>query len=376
MPAEWWEADEIVKPRGGASEEWWKADPITESDKSGQPMSTEAFERAKERGEQQGLEDAGRATIKAAPYVGLAMATAGAGPGLAGGALRLVSDPRVLAAASGVKTLAETGDPLRAVEVAGGTYYGGKFLGKAGEKVIGKVGGWVSKALEARLAHQVARAAAAEAAPVAQTAAAEGAPAAKALTAEMETLLRRATDATAPPKIRQAARVALEKTGWTPEAGMMAEPIAEAAPAAAKAITMPVKGNVKMATVYSRPAGAPPTRSAAPRMLQRTGDEALRAKQLEAAQAAGMDVGEAFGTAPVARQAEQAAESALETRLRASVLMKKNPTALANEIADHIVGLGKVKPERAAEVVQELYGLPPTNARQMVEMVFQAQGWR
>jgi hypothetical protein len=311
---------------------------------------------------------------------GLALMGGAAVPGAVGAlgnVLKFAADPRVGAAAAGAKTLAETGDLSQAGTAAGTAYFGQKFAGKMLGKAADKVGGWMSKALQARLAHQVARAA-----KVADSAAPVVAKAADAAV-DVEALLKTARAADSTPAARHAARIALKKAGVTTAPVPVAEvvaPVAEVAvPVArvAKPLTMPVKGNVKMATVYTRPKGLPETRSEEARRLQSSGARSLREKQLEAAKAAGVDIGEAFGTAKAAAPvAKEAAESALETRLRASVLMKKDPTALANEIADHVVGLGKLKPERAAEAVQELYGIPAGNAKQMVEMVYRAQGWR
>jgi hypothetical protein len=101
--------------------------------------------------------------------------------------------------------------------------------------------------------------------------------------------------------------------------------------------------------------------------------EALKAKQLEAAKAAGMDLGEAFGGKP-APIAEQAAESALETRLRASVMLHKDKPALAAEIGSRVLemraaGGRAATAEKISQAIEEQYGLPPTNVRQMVQMI-------
>lgn len=273
---------------------------------------------------------------------------------------KVLSSPYTWGAVAGGKELLRSGDPLRVGAAAAEGYGGAKLLGFGAGKVLGALRG--------------------RAGAVASEAEAVGA---KLAPEEMERLLIRATDPTAPPQVIKAARSALVKAGWTPEAGMMATPIAEeaapvaakvaetAAPAVRKLAPIPEKGNVKPATIFTRPAGAPPTRSEAARTLQSSGARSLAEKQAELAKAAGMDVGEAFGTAApkAAPAAEQAAESALETRLRASVLMKKNPGALAVEIAKRVHGMSTAKPEKIVDAIEELYGLPRANVKQMVEMV-------
>lgn len=298
---------------------------------------------------------------------------------------RVLASPYTWGAVAGGKELLHSGDVSRAGAAASFGY----IANQGAAKVLGLVGKQISKALAARLEHQVTRAAMAEAPAVAKAATEAVAPVAKATEAEIEALLVRATDATAPSQVRLAARSALQKAGWTPDAGMMATPIVEeaapvaasvaetAAPAVRKFAPIPEKGNVKMATVYMRPAGAPPTRSEAARTLQSSGSRSLAEKQAELAKSAGMDVGEAFGTAAPkapAAQAEQAAESALETRLRASVMMKKDPMALANEIAGRVQEMSKAKPEQIVNTIEEMYGLPRANVKQMVEMVLREHG--
>jgi hypothetical protein len=75
-----------------------------------------------------------------------------------------------------------------------------------------------------------------------------------------------------------------------------------------------------------------------------------------------------------APQAEQAAESALETRLRASVMLHKDKPALAAEIGTRVLemraaGGRGMTAEKISQAIEEQYGLPPTNVRQMVQMI-------
>lgn len=74
---------------------------------------------------------------------------------------------------------------------------------------------------------------------------------------------------------------------------IVATPVVEqAVETLAKRATMPVKGNVKPATVYTKPATKPiDGRPLTPKQRE------MRLKQLEAAQAAGLDIWEVFGTA-------------------------------------------------------------------------------
>lgn len=415
--------------------------------------------------------------------------------GIGGTVGKVLASPYTWGTLSGAKTLYETGDPIRAAEVGGAVVMGHRGIGK----VLKVGGGLISKALAARLEHQVARAAVAEA-PAAASAAAEAAPAAaKATEKEIEALLLRATDSTAPSKVRLAARAALKKAGWTPDAGRVATPIVEeAAPVVSAPVSVPPKatgndymlaaeraafeadrarrldaalaarvgeeaapvarkvapippGKSRMATVYTRPAGLPPQQSEAARRLRSSGSRELAEKQAEAAKAAGVDIGEAFGTsapkaeAPAAGAAQRgtkkaaatiegtspvidpekpwrekyavlgfpgsnhygvyvratgeplgefatraegealaknlfreaapatsATETALETRLRASVLLKKNPKALAEEIGGRVLELKDVVGPDAgaiAQEIEEVYGLPSVHVKRMVEMV-------
>lgn len=307
--------------------------------------------------------DAQTQDIAGATAVGLM--TMGA-PAVGGTAGRVLASPVTTGVYAGGKTLYETGDPVKAVGVGLGVY--------GGQKLAGKVLGFaVSKALKARLQHQVAQAAtSAEPALSAKVV-----PIAKEAAADIDALILKATDPAATSQARIAARSALQKAGWTPDMGMAATPIleeaapvavAEAAPSARKATSLPTKGNVKLPTIYTKP----PTQG--PKPLSEA-DAALRAKQLEAAQSAGVDLSEAFGGAVrPAAQAEQAAESALETRLRASVLTRRDKAALADEIAQEVVKLREAggKAATAAKIskaIEEKYGLPPTNVSQMVQMV-------
>lgn len=334
MPEAWWEGDPIASepamrpmvahaPHEHGS--WWESDPVVQ----GRPRSSRTAGRESPYA-------TGRIPIGVDPRMDLdaafndeetATAASAAAEGLttyggavAGGPIgRALASPYTWGTLSGAKALYETGDPIRAAEVGGAVALGHKGIGK----VLKVGGGLISKALAARLEHQVARAAVAEA-PAAASAVAEAAPAiAKATEKEIEALLLRATDSTAPPKVRLAARAALQKAGWTPEAGMVATPIVEEAVPVARKIAPIPPGKSRMATVYTRPAGLPPQQSEAARTLRSSGSRVLGAKQAEAARAAGVDIGEAFGTA--APKAEAPAAKAVLAGRHSKVILHEDP---------------------------------------------------
>jgi hypothetical protein len=120
----------------------------------------------------------------------------------------------------------------------------------------------------------------------ASTAATEAAPDAAAL-------LKVARSASVTSAERNAARTALQKMGWVPEAAETA------APAVRKLAPIPNKGNVKPATVYTKP---DPVQGPKPLTEMQI---VTRGRQEEAAKAAGLDIGEAFGrkSAPIAEGA-------------------------------------------------------------------------
>jgi len=120
------------------------------------------------------------------------------------------------------------------------------------------------------------------------TAATEAAP-------DAAVLLKVARSASVTSAERRAARVALQKMGWVPEAEKAAE---AAAPAARKLAPIPDKGNVKPATIFTKP---DPVQ--APRPLTEM-QIVTRGRQEEAAKAANLDIREMFaGTAPATTKA-------------------------------------------------------------------------
>lgn len=138
--------------------------------------------------------------------------------------------------------------------------------------------------------------------------------------------------------------------------------------AQAETVTAPVKGQSRLPTVYTRPPGTTPMTDA--KYLQQSAKRSLAQQQAEAAKAAGIDVGEAFGTATPEI-------SSLESKLRASVMP---PQQLAQEIEAKVVslaaGAGKKKLSAAAlgKQLDELYGVGEKYGSEMAEMILRAHG--
>lgn len=388
----WWESDPIVSeplrplvahaPKSAGN--WWESDPIVDSDRGtlDEEPRTPAIGEDPRLAPDAVFNDAQAARVAGSIGTGLgtySTVATGLGPATGGAVLRVL--PYVGGAAMGGREMVKTGDPVRAGAAALEGYFGTKGLVGGGRSLLAKLG---AKAA-AKAAPATVEAAAAEAPAVARAVAAEAPAVAKLTEAEIESLLIKATDATAPPKVRFAARAALQKAGWTPDMGMVARPIAEeAAPVAAETVAPAARklapippGKSRMATVYTRPKGLPPQQSEAARTLRSSGSRSLAEKQADLAKSAGMDIGEAFGTAaPKVAQAEQAAESALMTRLRASVMMKKDPVGLVNEVTEKAAelaasGLGR---EQVAARIEALYGLTPEKVKQLADAVTFAQG--
>lgn len=121
-------------------------------------------------------------------------------------------------------------------------------------------------------------------ATAARTAAAEAAP-------EAAALLKVARSASATSAERHAARMALQKMGWVPEAEKAAEKAIEtAAPTARKIAPIPDKGNVKPATIFTKPDPVQGPKSLTEMQI------VTRGRQEEAAKAANLDLGEVFGS--------------------------------------------------------------------------------
>jgi hypothetical protein len=405
-----------------------------------------------------------------------AMASLVAPHAATGTAARILASPYTWGAVSGGRELLKTGDPIRAGVAAAEGYGGAKIAGP----VVGKVLG----ALRGRAGQM-----AAEAVPAIEKAVGEAAPTAE---ADIQALVQKMRDPSTPLTGRLAARRALDAAGWKMEATApaAAEATAASAPAAApveqyvappprptppfvedaapvarKAVPIPAKGNVKPATVYA------PTPVQGPKPLTEA-QTVLRGRQEEAAKAAGVDIGEAFGTTTntppksgrlaldtdvvtgrkevpfnsvqgqkyhladlldeqksvrgwiqmhargyakegmpavqelykrddivtaeikateehiaalgagmkIAARAtpatEQASEGALMTRLRASVMMKKDPIGLVNEVSQKAAELTQsgLSREKVGAAIEELYGLTPAKIKQMTDAVTFAQG--
>lgn len=74
-----------------------------------------------------------------------------------------------------------------------------------------------------------------------------------------------------------------------------------------------------------------------------------------------------------------AADSLMQNRLRASVLLKQNPAALAEEVAAKVVqlkqGIGKgLSAAQVGASLEDLYGFSKSTAKNMVDMIFQTHG--
>lgn len=256
------------------------------------------------------------------------------------------------AAVSGAVNAVSGHIPAAILDVGLGAMPGGRLV---------KLGG---KALLARLAHKVGRASQAakaveEAAPVVEKAAS--------LSYRPGSAVPMMTEA-APNVLKMPIRLPAES------ASTVAAKAAESAPAVEKAaetvakVRPPAKGNVRLPTVYTRPPGTTPMTDA--KYLQQSAKRSLAQQQAEAAKAAGMDVGEAFGTATPE-------VSELESQLRASVM---KPQELANELEAKVVSLvgaaGKKKPS-AAQLGKELhrwYGIGEKYGTEVADMVLKAHG--
>lgn len=133
-------------------------------------------------------------------------------------------------------------------------------------------------------------------------------------------LLKVARSASATSAERIAARAALQKMGWVPEAEKAAEAAAEtAAPVARKLASTPTKGNVKPATVYTKP---DPVQGPKPLTEMQI---VTRGRQEEAAKAAGMSLDEAFGTGKAVSKGAQVAAQHKALMSFGKEVAKRNP---------------------------------------------------
>lgn len=133
-------------------------------------------------------------------------------------------------------------------------------------------------------------------------------------------LLRVARSASATSAERNAARVALQKMGWVPDAvASEAAAVETAAPAVAKPVPLPA-GQTKLPTVSS------PTPVQGPKPLTEM-QIVTRGRQEEAAKAAGLDIGEVFG-GKAAKTVSRGAQAAAQHKALMSFgreVAKRNP---------------------------------------------------
>lgn len=278
-------------------------------------------------------------------------------PAIGGTAGAILRSPLGSGAAMGALEYAKT----RSIPAALKEAVYGALLSKAGSAVVGGVARMVPSSLLARMTHGLAQAAATElpaaaeavapAAEEAVTAAYRGIPSLMNIggsSAEEAAAVARAASqgasrmsALARPPVSIPIKAAAEdvaRVGWAARAEDYAKWKAAGGvltPAASPAMAAPIAA-----------AAAPVAEAAAPAAASAVGD---------------------------------AGESLMQNRLRASVLLKQNPAALAEEVAAKVVSLkqGVGKGLSAAQVgssLEDLYGFSKSVAKNMVDMIFQTHG--
>lgn len=363
--AEWWEsyksADEPMRPMvahaSKSDGEWWKQYEEVNPDKGtlNEEPRTPAIGEDPRLAPDAVFNPEQTADVASDTAAGLALM----GPlGASGRLARILGNPLTTGVVAGGRTLYKTGDPERAMTAAGAAM-GAHYVGSKG---LAKILGRITPAVEAEAAGAaptIERYVAAEATPIAQEAAAIPASLPPMRDATPGAVAIRAADRRA----RQAA--ALAKNAAAPEAQTVAE-VVEQAPR--KLAPIPPKGQSRLPTVYTK------TPTQGPKPLSEA-QAALREKQLDAAKAAGVDLTEAFGTRsePIVE-----AESPLLTRLRASVMMKKDPAGLVNEVMEKATSLSQsgMSRDRVGAAIEKLYGLTPDKLRQMADAVSMARGMK
>lgn len=279
-----------------------------------------------------------------------------AGPTVA----RIASSPLTSGALMGALDFAKTGSIPSALKEA--VYE--VLLGKAGNAIAGPLSKIVPSSLMARMTHGLAAAAMTEIPAAAAAVAPEVAEAAPAAYRGIPALMN--IGATGAEDAASAAEALRASQGASRMVDLAKSPVV------AQAVKAPVEDVARVGWAartedYAKwkAGGGIITPAMTPPMV-------LPAAAAPVAEAA----------APVAATvAGDAGDALLQNRLRASMLLKQNPAALAEEVAAKVVqlkqGIGKgLSAAQVGSSLEDLYGFSKSTAKNMVDMIFQTHGLR